>query len=285
MKVLILAAGYGTRMYPLVKDTPKALLEINNKPLINYILDRIGSIKGLNEVIIVTNDKFYKAFEEWACQQSAFSHPITVVNDNTSTPDDRLGSIGDIDYVFKQINLDDDVLVIGSDNLFDYNINEYVQFSSDKSPSITVGLYDIGNMEEAKKFGVVSIAKDGKVESFEEKPEQPKSSLVAMCFYYLPKKSLGLIGQYLIESNKSDKAGDFICWQYQKKDVYGFKFPGFIDIIFCIIIRKVPDDRISDDLYHFFFGFFRNPVPCRVQDFFGMLAGQDNSIYPFRNAI
>ena len=76
MKVLILAAGYGTRLYPLVKDTPKALLEINEKPLINYILDRISNLNGLNEVIIVTNDKFYSIFKEWAHKQKGFPFPI-----------------------------------------------------------------------------------------------------------------------------------------------------------------------------------------------------------------
>lgn len=226
MKVLILAAGYGTRLYPLIKDTPKALLEINNKSLLNYIFDRIGKIDGLNEVILVTNDKFYLAFDQWAKRQIEFSQPITIVNDKTKTPEDRLGSIGDIDFVLKHTTVDDDMLVIGSDNLFDYNIDEYIQFAQEKTSSITVGLYDINDLIEASKFGVVTLGDNGKIESFEEKPAQPKSSLVAMCFYYLPKNSLGLIGKYLLESNKSDKAGDYICWLCRNSNVYGFQFTG-----------------------------------------------------------
>jgi len=123
VKVLILAAGYGTRLYPLIKDTPKALLEINNKSLLNYIFDRIGKIDGLNEVILVTNDKFYLAFDQWAKRQIEFSQPITIVNDKTKTPEDRLGSIGDIDFVLKHTTVDDDMLVIGSDNLYDKLVN------------------------------------------------------------------------------------------------------------------------------------------------------------------
>ena len=226
MKVLILAAGYGTRLYPLVKDVPKALLEINEKPLINYILDRISNLNGLNEVIIVTNDKFYSIFKEWAQKQKAFRFPIKVINDGTKTPEDRLGSIGDIEFALKQGKSDDDVLVIGSDNLFDYNIDEYVPFAQKKSPSISIGLYDIDDLGAATRFGVVTLGNDNKIASFEEKPKKPRSSLVAMCFYYLPKNSLGLIGDYLLECGKSDTAGDYIRWLVGNNAVYGFKFIG-----------------------------------------------------------
>ena len=226
MKVLILAAGYGTRLYPLVKDTPKALLEINDKPLINYILDRIATLNGLNEVILVTNDKFYSHFKEWAQKQEPFPYGIKVVNDGTKTPEDRLGSIGDIEFALKQEKIDDDVLVIGSDNLFDYNIDEYVTFAQAKSPAVSIGLYDINDLSEAKRFGVVTLGQEGKIASFEEKPQEPQSTLVAMCFYYLPKNSLGLIGDYLVECGKSDTAGDYIRWLVGNNTVYGFKFVG-----------------------------------------------------------
>jgi glucose-1-phosphate thymidylyltransferase len=226
LKVLILAAGYGTRLYPLIKDTPKALLEINEKPLINYILDRIVDLDKLNEVILVTNEKFYSVFVKWAQEQETFPHKIKVVNDGTKTPEDRLGSIGDIEFALKQEKIKEDVLVIGSDNLFDYNIEAYVQFSLSNSPAVSIGLYDISDLKEATKFGVVKLGRQGKIASFEEKPQNPASTLVAMCFYYLPKKSLGLIGDYLLELKKSDTAGDYIRWLVVNHDVYGFKFVG-----------------------------------------------------------
>ena len=226
MKALILAAGYGTRLYSLVKNTPKALLEINKRPLVDYILDRIKDISSLDELILVTNDKFYSIFQEWADQQEAFPHAIQVINDGTKTPEDRLGSIGDIEFALKETEIDDDVLVIGGDNLFDYNIAEYIEFAEAKSPSVSIGLYDVGDLKEATKFGIAGLDGNSKIVSFEEKPEEPQSTLVAMCFYYLPRNSLGLINDYLVESKKSDTAGDYIRWIYQKNNVYGFKFTG-----------------------------------------------------------
>ena len=72
----------------------------------------------------------------------------------------------------------------------------------------------------------MQIDAQGKVISFEEKPEKPKSSLVAMCFYYFPKAALGLLDEYLKKSKNTDKAGDYIRWLSEEKGVYGFKFQG-----------------------------------------------------------
>ncbi|MBF0478634.1 MAG: nucleotidyltransferase family protein [Candidatus Omnitrophica bacterium] len=224
MKVLVLAAGYGTRLYPIIKDTAKALLAINGKPLINYILDRIRNLNGLNEVIVVTNNKFYNQFVDWS-KKLEVPYKVTIVNDKTDTPETRLGSIGDIHFTLDNYPIKDDLLVVGGDNLFDYNVEEYVLFAQKKNAA-AIGLYDIGNLEEAKLFGVVAIDADRKVTLFEEKPAQPKSTLIAMCFYYLPAHLLGSVAQYLHECKTADKAGDYIKWLYKQTDVFGFKFTG-----------------------------------------------------------
>ena len=168
MKVIILAAGYGTRLKAIAENTPKPLLGINNRPLINYILDRLKDLPGLDQVLVVTNNKFAAHFQQWS-EDVDFPYPIAVVNDGTNSPEDRLGSIGDIDYVIQ-------------DNLFDYNLDQYIIFSKQKSSSVTIGLYDIKDLEEAKLYGVVGVDDSGKVTSFQEKPQEPKSTLISMCF-------------------------------------------------------------------------------------------------------
>ena len=225
MIVLILAAGYGTRLKALGLKKPKPLLEVNGKPLINYILEKIKKFPALEKVLVVTNDKFFKEIEGWAEKQVQFPFKITVINDGTKTPEDRLGSIGDIDFVIKQKNVKDDILVIGGDNLFDYSLDGYLEFAVSKK-AVAIGLYDIGDIKQATKFGVVATDKNGKIVSFEEKPQKPKSTLIAMCCYYLPKDSLPVVAQYLKASGKNDTAGDYIRWLSEKKEVYGFKFTG-----------------------------------------------------------
>ena len=226
MKILILAAGYGTRLYPLIRDTPKSLLPIEGKPLINFTLDKVQNLNGWDEILVVTNNKFTNHFQEWARKQTPCPDKIRVVNDGTNSPEERLGSVGDIEFVLKNEKFKDDLLVIGGDNLFDYELNDCLSFAHKKSPATTIGVFDIDNIEEAKKFGVVTLNREQKVMAFEEKPPSPKSSLIAMCFYYFPKESLKYVTQYIKLFKKADKAGDYIQWLSQQTDVYGFQFKG-----------------------------------------------------------
>ncbi len=226
MKVLILAAGYGTRLYPLTKDKPKPLLEIHQKPILSYLIEKTQKASGLNEILVVTNDKFYQCFTVWAKENASFPFPLTILNDGTKTPEDRLGSIGDIRFALDQRCINEDLLVIGGDNLFDYRLDDFFAFAQNNSEHVTLGLYDVKDVEQAKKFGVAAVDKDRAVTFFEEKPETPKTSLIAMCFYYFPKKTLPFITQYIEQGGKVDRAGDYIGWLCQEKKLDGFQFEG-----------------------------------------------------------
>lgn len=227
MKVLILAAGYGTRLYPLTKDKPKPLLAIeDNKPLINYLIDNVQGAKDLNEIYVITNDKFYGKFQEWADAYKNAPEKITIVNDGTTTPEGRRGSIGDIEFTISKYKVDEDILVIGGDNLFDFKADKFFDFAFANTNKVTIGLYQIKDINEAKKFGVAAMDDKGAVTSFEEKPQNPKSNLIAMCFYYMPKDTLPLIGKYIQGGGKVDLAGDYIKWLCEQNRLCGFQFQG-----------------------------------------------------------
>ena len=110
--------------------------------------------------------------------------------------------------------------------MVDFNLEEYFEFAKNNTNSVSIGLFDIHNKEDAKKFGVVNLDKNNTVTLFEEKPQNPKSTLIAMCFYYLPKSTLACVNQYLAEVKKSDTAGDYIRWLLENGKVYGFQFSG-----------------------------------------------------------
>lgn len=226
MQVLILAAGYGTRLYPLTKDTPKPLLPCNGKPIINYLLDKVKGFSGLRDITVITNDRFTKHFEQWKNAERKFPVPIRVVNDGTTTPENRLGAMGDINFVLQKNLVTEDLLVMGGDNLFDYALDGYVDFCQKVSPQATIGLYDIKDKDWAKSFGVVEVDSEKKIVSFEEKPKIPKSTLIAMCLYYIPKDSFNFISAYLKSAKSADTTGEYIRWLSQQTPVYGFKFDG-----------------------------------------------------------
>lgn len=224
MKALILAAGYATRLYPITKEYPKPLLTVGKRPIINYILDKLRVLAGLDEIVIVTNSKFIRQFRKWA-RQIDCSKRINLVNDLTKNHSDRLGAIGDINFVINKKHIKDDLLVIGGDNLFDGDLKQFICFAKKSIHHPVIGVYNIKDIRGASKYGVVKLAGNEQIIDFKEKPKRPESPLVAMCLYYFPKETLGLIREYL--NNKTDKhdaTGFYIDWLRKQVPVYGFIF-------------------------------------------------------------
>ncbi len=228
MKALILAAGYGTRLYPLTKEYPKPLLPIAGRPIVEYIAEKLVKVKDLSEIVVVTNDKFYPHFLEWTNafeKQCGSSQRIKVINDGTKTQQDRLGAIGDICFALEKEHIQEDIVVFGGDNLFEESVDDFVSFSLNKKPQVSIGIYDIGKKGLAQKYGVVQIDGDGKLVGFAEKPPEPQSSLIATCLYYIPEGKLRCFKEYTHDAqNEKDASGSFISWLSKKDAVYGFVF-------------------------------------------------------------
>ena len=226
MKALILAAGYATRLYPLTKEYPKPLLVVENRPIINYIIDKLNKIDGIDEIIIVTNDKFISYFKKWA-KGIDIAKTITLANDLTKNHSDKLGAIGDMDFVIDKEKINDDLLVVGGDNLFDSELDNFLRFVKRVGQSPVIGVYDIKDKTAAKKYGIVETDPRKVIVNFEEKPENPRSTLAAMCVYYFPKSTLGFIKDYLwSKHDKRDATGFYIDWLRRKTTVYAFRFGG-----------------------------------------------------------
>ena len=227
MKLIILAAGYATRLYPLTLNQPKPLLPVAGKPMVDHVLVSLGAIDAIDEAFIVTNEKFAGHFEAWASRRntSGFSSPVRVVNDHSTGDDNKLGAIGDLHLVLKSQGIDDDVIVVAGDNLFSDKLGDYGRLCTEKNAPV-LGVYDVGSLKEATKYGVVEPDVDGCIVSFEEKPTAPKSTLIGIALYHYPKAVLPLIDQYLADGNNPDQPGRLIQWLYPRIPVYTWSVPG-----------------------------------------------------------
>lgn len=224
MKVLVLTAGYATRLYPLTLNTPKPLLEVGGKKMIDRILERAASYEGVDGVFVVTNGKFFDNFKAWS-GTSPYKDKISVINDNTFTNETRLGAIRDIELAIDQGKIADDLLIVAGDNLFEFDLKGFIGFGKKNTDGILVALYDIKSIESAKRYGVVSIDKDNRVTDFEEKPPQPRSTLVSTGVYFIPKAKVGSIKKYIqAPGTKPDQPGYYIKWMCQNDKVYGLAF-------------------------------------------------------------
>jgi len=221
MKAVILAAGDATRLRPLTDTIPKPLLPIAGRPIVDWILDNVREIPELDEVHLVTNSRFAAEFRRWAGPTGVLVH-----DDGTSTNDDRLGAIGDLQLAIERGAIDDDLLVIAGDNLFDFRLGDFVDFWREKGTASAVAVYDCGDLELATHYGVVEVGEDDRVVSFEEKPSEPRSTLVATACYLYHREHVPLIERYLAQGNPPDQPGRLIAWLHEREPVYGYRFPG-----------------------------------------------------------
>ncbi|HJP90382.1 MAG TPA: nucleotidyltransferase family protein [Pyrinomonadaceae bacterium] len=227
MKLIILAAGYATRLYPLTLNQPKPLLPVAGKPMLEHVIDNIASIRGIDHAYIVTNAKFAGHFQRWA---ESYRHPnltssFTIVNDGTSNEATRLGAIGDLHLVITKHEIVDDIIIVGGDNLFSHDLAEFGEFCREKNAAVTA-VYDVGDLEDIKKYNSIEIDENGRITYFEEKPKVPKSTLTGIALYYYPKSTLPLIHEYIAEGNNPDQPGRLVQWMYQRVPFYTWKVPG-----------------------------------------------------------
>lgn len=227
MKLLILGAGYATRLYPMTLSQPKPLLPVAGKPMIDYVLDNLAPIQAVDHVYVVTNAKFAGHFQKWADSYRANKSKLdfTIVDDGSTDESNKLGAIGDLHFVLKREKIDDDLIVVAGDNLFSQPLPEFGRFCLEKNAPV-LGVYDVRTLDQARKYGVVTTDAAGKITSFIEKPDHPVSTRVGIALYYYPKAVHPLIGQYIAEGNNTDQPGRLIQWLHTRTPVYTWTVPG-----------------------------------------------------------
>lgn len=228
MNILILAAGYATRLYPLTENKAKPLLEVAGKPMLEWVIDNLAPIEGIEKVCVVTNSKFAGDFQSWADGYKA-AHPklaFEIINDGSTSDADKLGAIGDINLCIVRAGLaTSDLLVVAGDNLFSQSLEDFGRFCREKNQPV-LGVYDVGTTAEAKKYGVIAVDETGVITSFEEKPADPKTTLIGIALYFYPQASVSMFHTYIAAGNNPDQPGRFVQWLYQHQPVQTWQVPG-----------------------------------------------------------
>jgi glucose-1-phosphate thymidylyltransferase len=232
MNALILAAGYATRLYPLTLNKAKPLLTVAGKPIIEWTTDNLAGVPDLETVCVVTNDKFAADFQAWSKRYQE-RHPefrFRIVNDGSTSEEDKLGAIGDIHFAVTREKLGNNpLLIIAGDNLFTEPFTEFVACA--RGTEATVAVYDVGDLEAIKKYGNVVTDDRGIITYLQEKPQKPRGTLAAIGLYYYSPEVLSLLGAYLAAGHNPDQPGRFVQWLYTRKPVKTFQIKGkWLDI-------------------------------------------------------
>ena len=228
MKAIVLVAGYAMRLYPLTENTPKALLTLDNTTLLDFLMEKVKDVDAIDEVILVSNAKFYNQFVDWSDNYKG-NLKITVLNDGTSTNETRLGAIGDTQFAIDQCNIDDEIMLLVSDNYFTFSLKSFYDFYKEhNSDCILVGQFPEEKLEYlGKNFGCVTVDSNNQVTYMVEKPGGiPNTNLGAYASYIYTRDTVKLIKQYLDEGNNKDAPGHFPSWLYSKKPLFAYPFEG-----------------------------------------------------------
>lgn len=214
MKCLILASGFGTRLYPLTLNKAKSLLVYRNASVLTHIIRKIPDEL---DIYVTTNKKFEKDFISW---QENEPRNVELIVEDVWNEEQSLGAIGSLYHAIKAKSIGEDILVLAGDNYFEFSVSEFLK--SCNGHNVLVAVRDIGSRDEAVDFGVVSL-EGSKIIDFKEKPSRPKSSLIATGCYILPARVLPLLEKYCI-SDRRDNLGDFIRFLVEEDEVYAYPF-------------------------------------------------------------
>ncbi len=219
MKAVVLAGGYATRLWPITRHRPKMLLPIGNTTVIDRVFAELERDDRIEEVFVSTNEAFADEFEAYLADGD-FEKPVLSVEDTTGESE-KFGVVGALGQLVEREGVDDDLIVIAGDNLIGFDVSDFIDaFEAHDAP--TLAAYDVGSRDKATSYGVIDV-EDDRVVDFEEKPDDPPSSLVSIACYAFPQESLRF-EEYLADGNNPDEPGWFIQWLVEHDEVYAFPF-------------------------------------------------------------
>ncbi|MFC6725530.1 sugar phosphate nucleotidyltransferase [Halobium palmae] len=222
MKAVVLAGGYATRLWPITRNRPKMLLPVGEMTVIDIIFDDLEDDDRIDEVFVSTNEAFAEDFEEYLAE-SEYEKPTLSVEETTEE-DEKFGVVGALAQLIDREEVDDDLLVVAGDNLLSFDMSEFVDYFYEQGTT-SLAAYDVGSREKAKSYGLVEL--DGeRVVDFQEKPEDPKSTLVSIACYAFPADTLPKFDEYLAGDNNPDEPGWFVQWVQSREPVHAFTFSG-----------------------------------------------------------
>ena len=222
MKCLILAAGYATRLYPLTENFPKPLLTVGEKTILDWLVDDIDGSGLVDEYVVISNHKFAHHFDAWARTKE---QKITVVDDGTDSNETRLGAVRDVQFAIDTLALDDDMLVIAGDNVLDFSLTKFIEYTKTKGTSAVMRYFEPSE-KKLQKCGVLTVNDNDLIVKMQEKPEHPESNWCCPPFYYYTKEDARRVADGIAAGCGTDAPGSYIAWLATVTEVHAMEMPG-----------------------------------------------------------
>ena len=225
MNAILLAAGYGTRIRSLFPDTPKALIEVGGRALIDHLLANLARSGVVESALVVTNDRYHDALRRHLAAAAPLL-PTSVISDGTASEEERLGALGDLQLALRRLDRGGDVLVAATDKLLAFELAGPLRFARQRAAPVTLCVRMPDRRHLAGRHGCVLLDAAGRIVDFEEKPERPKSNIASLAVYVLTPAAQDLLDDYLRVGGNRDAPGHFLSWLTRATTVYGYVTDG-----------------------------------------------------------
>ncbi|MFB6248101.1 MAG: NDP-sugar synthase [Salinibacter sp.] len=212
MDAYLLCAGFGTRMRPLTEDTPKPLLSVGGRPLLDHLLTDLRDASSLEAIHLVANHRTVEAFRAWAAERRAALRDagvaIRVYDDGGEGPETQLGAVGDLRFLLDRTGIPEDgALVSGGDSLYRFPLAPLLD-RFDGPASRVLALHE---PDPARRRQSSVLRLDGpRVTGLAEDPADADSTRICPSWYLLTTSALTAVGPYLDEGGDPDTLGAFV---------------------------------------------------------------------------
>jgi glucose-1-phosphate thymidylyltransferase len=232
---IVLCGGYSKRLWPLTYDISKVLLPVAGKLVLEYTLDNLQETSGIKTIWLSVNKKFAEQIESFQKRYvdklqhtGKVNHVVDIIIEPTTNQREKLGPIGALDYIVS-CSEPRDLLVIGGDNIFNFCFEDFLNFVLHmKGQYSSNATYENPDQSNLKLYGLVDVDTSGNIIEFQEKPDIVNSNNVSAACYYLRKKDVVKIRQYIKEGQDPDSLGGFIRWLWLKKTtIKSYPFSGY----------------------------------------------------------
>lgn len=230
MQSIIIAAGYATRLYPLTENFPKPLLQVGKTTILDRLIDDLDTIDDISGHHVVTNHKFIAHFEQWAARRAGRGKPITLIDDGTTSNDNRLGAVCDLLLALERGGIDDDILVAAADNLLEFSLRGFVDCFHEKGTSLLMCHHE-PSLDKLRRTGVITVDADMRVLAMQEKPQVPASHWAVPPFYLYSHADLPLVRTCLEHGCGRDAPGNLAHFLVERTPLHAWPMPaGRFDI-------------------------------------------------------
>jgi glucose-1-phosphate thymidylyltransferase len=239
---VVLAGGYAKRLWPLTLDKPKALLPVADKPIIDYVVEKVASLsQPVSRIVLSTNLRFQRQFQEWL--EASERHGVELRPEKSLREEEKLGAVRALAEIVESIGKDD-VLVLAGDSIFTDDLDGFLSFFKEKHAS-AIALYHARSLDEARGGSAAVMDESGRILEFEEKPMDPKTTLVGACVYAFRAGITKRLSGYLQLGLTTDEPGRFIEWLHKQEPVYGYMFKDYFWDIGTLDSYRAADEFFS----------------------------------------